>query len=192
MSRGMALLREDLLADRKIVVAGETGVEQAQAQALARLGAGVLEFDPSLDDERATEWAREQEPVHGLLYVAGPSFSAGGPGALQTALERTWLAVRAVATGALIPGGDGGRVVLLAPAADAGEFVGAVRAALENLARTLSIEWARYGITTTALAPRARTSDADVATLVAFLFSAAGGYFSGCRFELGALIRSSS
>ena len=63
----------------------------------------------------------------------------------------------------------------------------AARAALENLARTLSAEWARYGITVTAIAPGRSTTDDEVASLVAFLTSVAGDYYSGCRFELGAI-----
>ena len=52
------------------------------------------------------------------------------------------MATRAVATGALIPAGAG-KCVLIAPRPDRGPFAGAARAALENLARTLSVEWAR-------------------------------------------------
>ena len=75
--------------------------------------------------------------------------------------------------------------MLIAPAEDPGdEFVAAARAALENLARTLSIEWARYGITAVAIAPAAGARDEDVALLSAYLVSGAGDYFSGCRFEL--------
>ena len=48
------------------------------------------------------------------------------------------------------------------------------------------MEWARYGVTTVALAPGARTSDAELAELVSFLVSPAGEYFSGCVLELGA------
>jgi hypothetical protein len=50
------------------------------------------------------------------------------------------------------------------------------------------VEWARFGITATSIAPGPSTRDAEIATLVAFLVSPAGGYFSGCRFELGAVI----
>ena len=63
------------------------------------------------------------------------------------------------------------------------------RAALENLARTLSVEWARFGITTVAVTPGAATSDDELARLVAFICSPAGSYFSGCRFDLGLLER---
>jgi NAD(P)-dependent dehydrogenase (short-subunit alcohol dehydrogenase family) len=90
-----------------------------------------------------------------------------------------------VATGTLIPGGAG-KVVLIAPAPAAGSFAAAARAALENLARTLSVEWARYGVTTAAIAPGAGTTEEDLAELVCFLVSRAGEYFSGCAFELAA------
>ncbi len=84
------------------------------------------------------------------------------------------------------PGGSGA-IVLLAPRPDAVAHAEAVRSALENLARTLSVEWARYGITTTAVAPGAKTTEKDLATLVAFLCSSAGSYFSGSRLELDGL-----
>ncbi len=184
----MKLLREDLLADRRVVIAG--GSEPQLAQTLARLGATVVEFEQGLDDDHATEWARARAPLHGLVYLAASSFGEGDGAGLQATLEQAWVAARAVATGALIPSGDGGRLVLLAPAENAGEFAQPARAALENLARTLSVEWARYRITATAITPGASTAAAELETLVAFLFSGAGGYFSGCRFELGAVIRS--
>jgi NAD(P)-dependent dehydrogenase (short-subunit alcohol dehydrogenase family) len=85
----------------------------------------------------------------------------------------------------MIPGQDGGKILLVAPAADAGDHAEAVRAGLENLARTLSVEWARYRITVTAIAPGAQTSAEEVAQLVCFIASRAGDYFSGCRFSLG-------
>jgi hypothetical protein len=59
------------------------------------------------------------------------------------------------------------------------------RAALENLARTLSVEWARFAIVTAMVAPGEQTTDEQVAMLVAFLCSSAGHYYSGCRFSLG-------
>jgi NAD(P)-dependent dehydrogenase (short-subunit alcohol dehydrogenase family) len=44
-------------------------------------------------------------------------------------------------------------VLLVGPRPDAGAFADAARAALESLARTLSIEWARYGVTAAMIAP---------------------------------------
>jgi hypothetical protein len=48
------------------------------------------------------------------------------------------------------------------------------------------VEWARYGVTAVALTPGVRTTGAELADVAGFLLSPAGGYYSGCRFELGA------
>jgi NAD(P)-dependent dehydrogenase (short-subunit alcohol dehydrogenase family) len=133
------------------------------------------------------------EPAQALIYDAGPAFAGGGQDRLRECLEQAWIAVHDVATGALIPAGAG-KVVLIAPTPDAGSFATAARAGLENLARTLSVEWARYGISTVAVGPGAVTTEDEVAELVSYLVSPAGEYFTGCMFELGAsapLIRSS-
>ena len=95
--------------------------------------------------------------------------------------------MRAVANAAFIPNGRGGKVTLATPAADptGDPAVAGVRSAAENLARTLSIEWARHGITTVAITPGADTAEDDLAALAAYLASPAGDYFSGCRLALG-------
>jgi NAD(P)-dependent dehydrogenase (short-subunit alcohol dehydrogenase family) len=94
--------------------------------------------------------------------------------------------VRAVANVAFIPAARGGKVTLVAPAPDDGDPAAAgVRAAAENLARPLSIEWARRGIVTVAITPGVDTADTELAALVAYLVSPAGDYFSGCRLALG-------
>jgi hypothetical protein len=84
----------------------------------------------------------------------------------------------------MIDAPGGGKIILLAPAPDAGPHAEATRAALENMARTLSIEWARYDVRVTAIHPGARSRAADVGALVAYLASPAGDYFSGCVFSL--------
>ncbi|HWF71971.1 MAG TPA: hypothetical protein VG186_01430 [Solirubrobacteraceae bacterium] len=170
----MTLLRTNLLSERVIALAGE--VRPAVAAELSALGAHLH------PDEGGPE-----APVHGLVYDAAASFGAGGPAALRAAVDDAWSAIHAIATAAFIPSGQGAVIVLLAPRPRDGQYASAVRAALENLARTLSIEWARFAITTTAIAPGAGTTDEEIAALVAFLVSPAGGYFSGCRFELGAV-----
>jgi NAD(P)-dependent dehydrogenase (short-subunit alcohol dehydrogenase family) len=126
------------------------------------------------------------------VFDTGPTFADGGQAELGAALEAAWVATRGVAAGALIPAGAG-KVLLIAPRAAGAAFASAARAALENLARTLSVEWARYGVTAVAIAPGAATTDDDLAELVCFLVSVAGDYFSGCAFDLGgeALIRTS-
>jgi hypothetical protein len=170
----MTSLRPGLLDGRSVVLAGD--LPASVSDELSSLGAAVSGYHDEADEERGLEWAREQAPVHAVVCAVG--------GGLQE-VERAWTAIRGVAVGALIPAGSG-TVVLVAPRAGAVAHSGAVRAALENLARTVSVEWARYGITATAVWPGTGTKDADLATLVAYLCSQAGDYFSGCRFELGA------
>ena len=179
--------RPGLLDDRRVAIAGGGPRADAVCERLVSLGAQVdnLDGDMLAGEDDAAGWARERAPLHALVVEAGATFGAGGPDGLRVALEHGWRAARAVATGALIATGGPGRVLLIAPGPDAGPHAGAARAALENLARTLSVEWARYSITTVAITPGAATSDAEVAELVCFLVSEAGGYFSGCRFALG-------
>jgi NAD(P)-dependent dehydrogenase (short-subunit alcohol dehydrogenase family) len=123
------------------------------------------------------------------VHDAGGAFGAGGEGGLAAALQGAWNAVASAAARSMIPAGSSGKVVLIAPRSGAGRYADPARAGLENLARTLSIEWARYGITVTAIAPGRTTREEDVALLVAFLLSGAGDYYSGCRFELDAVER---
>jgi NAD(P)-dependent dehydrogenase (short-subunit alcohol dehydrogenase family) len=162
--------------------------------ALVRMGGSVEAFDlaAELDDADAEQWAGSRAALRALVFDAGAAFGEGGQAGLRAALDQAWMAIRAVAAGALIPGHGGGKIVLLTPRANAGMYAAAARSGLENLARTLSVEWARYGITTSAVAPGATSTDEEVAVLIAYLLSRAGDYFSGCRFELGAaLIRAS-
>jgi hypothetical protein len=102
--------------------------------------------------------------------------SAEGVDAVRAALDGAWAAIQPEATGAKL-------ILLLAPPpGDA--HAEAARAGLENLARTLSIEWARLGIRPVAIHPGAQTPAGEVAELAAFLASPAGAYYSGCRFDL--------
>jgi hypothetical protein len=179
------LLAANLLESTSVALAG--GVRPAVADALSALGARLVSYGPGDEDLDAEAWAAEHAPVHALVYDAAASFADGGADALRDAVDDGWSAIQAVAGAALIPSRSGGAIVLIAPHPAAGVHATAVRAALENTARTLSIEWARFGITTTAITPGESSSDADIATLVAFLVSPAGAYFSGCRFELGAV-----
>jgi NAD(P)-dependent dehydrogenase (short-subunit alcohol dehydrogenase family) len=178
----VTLLRQGLLDGRAVALAG--GVAPAVAAALSGLGARTHELDPALDEDGAREWAAVLAPVHALVFDAAPTFGDGGERHLGAALEAAWVATRGVATGALIPAEDG-KVLLIAPRSAGGAFASAARAALENLARTLSVEWARYRVTAVAVAPGARTTDEELAELVCYLVSPAGEYFTGCLFELG-------
>ena len=72
-------------------------------------------------------------------------------------VEGTWLMTHAVATKAMIPSGEGGKVVSITLTPHNGMpgmvHSGAARAAVENMTRTLSIEWARFGIRLNVIAP---------------------------------------
>jgi NAD(P)-dependent dehydrogenase (short-subunit alcohol dehydrogenase family) len=141
------------------------------------------------------------QPRAQVQAQAGPGARAGDaePGsgardALRDCLDGAWQATRAVATAAFIDSGRPGRVVYIAPVAASDRardaaHADAARAGLENLSRTLSIEWARYAITLVTIAPGERTSAAEVAAATAFLGSTAGAYFSGCLFDLRGLGR---
>ncbi len=162
------LLRPGLLAGRRLAVFGAGELGGAVTQTCGSLGARV---------------ARDElpDPLHVLVVDAAGLFAAGG---LRAALDGTWEAVRPAGTERMIPANDG-RVLLLAPRPGAGEHAGPARDGLENLARTLSIEWARYGVRVVAIHPADGTAATDVAALAAFLASPAGDYYSGCRFSLG-------
>jgi hypothetical protein len=178
-------LRDQLLEGRRIAMAG--GGETSFAAKLVSLGA-VVEAIPErllLDEEAAGAWAREQAPLSALVFDAGQSFGEGGGRRLGASLELAWRAARAVAVGALIDADAPAKLLFVGPRPNAGPHAEPARAALENLTRTLSVEWARYSITAVAVTPGAMTGDAEVAELVCFLVSEAGEYFSGCRFELG-------
>ena len=170
------------MAGRVVALAG--AAPPRVRDALAGLGAELRELDTALDEDAAREWAAAAGGISAVVYDAGSPFAGGGPDALRESLERAWVATRAVATGALIPAGAG-KVLLIAPRLGAGPFAAGAHAALENLARTLSIEWARYRVTAVAIAPGEETSEDELAELVCFLVSPAGEYFSGCLFELG-------
>lgn len=124
-------------------------------------------------------------------------------------VEGTWLVTHAVATKAMIPSGRGGKIfsVTLSPhnGMPGMAHSGAARAAVENLMRTLAIEWARFDIKLLALAagqfetqtlltkypqaivdriaytiPLGRLgTEREWAEMVAYLASPAGDFFSG-------------
>jgi citronellol/citronellal dehydrogenase len=119
----------------------------------------------------------------------------------------TWLMSHAVATKSMIPN-EGGKIISVTLSPHQGlpgmAHSSAARAAVENLMRVLSIEWARFNIRTTAVAsghfrtdalkkypqpvqdsvartvPLQRLGEAEEqAWLVAYLASPAGDYYSG-------------
>jgi NAD(P)-dependent dehydrogenase (short-subunit alcohol dehydrogenase family) len=196
------VLRPGVLDGLTICVVGDGAGERER---LAALDARVVTVDGDLaDEDRVAAAVAALGSIDVLVVDAASAFTAAGGGmaGLRRAVDGGWNVVRAVANAGWIVDGDreagdgpagdpgvgGGKVVLLAPAADAGEHAGAVGAALENTARTLSIEWARHGIRITAIRPRQGATADERAELVAFLASPAGDYFTGCAFALGAVV----
>lgn len=175
MATPHAILRDDLLTGVTILAAPRTPVTDA----CARVGATVEALEADLLDEAATQAAAEGTDASVLVVDSAPLFGPGGPEALRTALDGAWSAVHAH-----FAPERAAKVVLVAPRPSAGPHAEALRAGLENMARTLSIEWARHGVRTTALLPGDETAEQEVGELVAFLASPAGDYYSGCRFEL--------
>jgi citronellol/citronellal dehydrogenase len=183
--------------------------------------AGLAEALPgSFDEDAVSPFFDGVLERHGRLDVlvnnAGGQFlspaEAITPKGFRTVIDLnvqgTWLMTHAAATKAFIPQGSGKVLsVTLSPHNGMPGMVhsGAARAAVENMMRTLAIEWARFGIKTCALAAgqfktetlmtkypevvvdnlersipigRAGRSE-EMAWLVAYLASPAGDFFSG-------------
>lgn len=177
-----ALLRPGLLDGLVVALGGGGGAADAIGAPLAALGARAAALPTALDEDAMA--AAVDPATNVLVHDLRPAFAEG----LRAALDLAWVTVRAVANAAFIPGADaGGKITLIAPPAspDGDPAAAAARAAAENLARTLSIEWARHGIATVAITPGGDTDDAQLAALAAYLASPAGDYFSGCRLALG-------
>jgi NAD(P)-dependent dehydrogenase (short-subunit alcohol dehydrogenase family) len=185
----VSALRDGLLGGRAVVLAG--GVADPLRERLEALGARVEVISGGErlgeDEDRVGEWARGKAPLNAIVCDAGPAFAQGGEAALTAALERAWVAIREIANGALIPGEEPGKVVVLGPRPKSGPLADAARAGLESLVRTLSVEWARHGISAVMVAPGDASTHDEVAELVCFLVSPAAEYLSGCRLELGAV-----
>ena len=206
----------------KVVGCGRRAEPLEETAALAAGLAGAFEYEAvDIREEEAVE--RLVDGLlerHGRLDVlvnnAGGQFLAPAesitPKGFRTVIELnvqgTWLMTHAAATKAFIPQG-GGKVlsVTLSPHNGMPGMVhsGAARAAVENMMRTLAVEWARFGIKLCALAagqfatetlltkypqvvvdnlersiPLGRAGrPEEIAWLVAYLASPAGDFFSG-------------
>src|SRR5215211_2619816 len=160
---------------------------------------------------------RKHRRIHLLVNNAGGQYLTPAeditPKGFRTVIrlnvEGTWLMTHAVATRAMMPDARGGKILNVTLSPHHGlpgmAHSSAARAAVENLTRVLSIEWARFGIRLTALAagqsatetlrtkyPKAVVesvagtvplgrlgTEEEFAWLVAYLASPAGDYFSG-------------
>jgi citronellol/citronellal dehydrogenase len=183
-------------------------------------GKGSYESMDIRDDEAVEALLDGLLERHGrldcLINNAGGQFlspaEAVSPKGFRTVIELnvmgTWLMTHAAATKAFIPQGSGKVLsVTLSPHNGMPGMVhsGAARAAVENMMKTLSVEWARFGIRLCALAagqfdtetlrtkypeeisrnvaktiPLQRMgSEKEWAWLIAYLASPAGDFFSG-------------
>ncbi len=209
--QGVSILLAGVPSDGAASDSGLTGAAPTVGDTCAKLGAsvhtcallagGAPEQDDAAIDRAVAAALAEGDGVQMLVVDAAALFAAesaasaqGDNGAAQAnglidALEASWRVTRAVANAAFIGReGGGGRIVYVAPPTAAGAelpaHADATRAGLENLARTLSIEWARYGITPVSIATGPHTTAEQLAGVVAYLASAAGAYFSGCQLDL--------
>lgn len=183
-------------------------------------GIDAVQCDIREEDEvgRLVEQALERHArIDLLLNNAGGQYMVPAeditPKGFRTVMrlnvEGTWLMTHAVATKAMIPEGRGGKIVNVTISPHFGlpamAHSSAARAAVENLTRVLSIEWARFGIKLTAIAAGHFDTDTlrtkypqpvvegvagtvplqrlgrpeELAWMVAYLASPAGDYLSG-------------
>jgi NAD(P)-dependent dehydrogenase (short-subunit alcohol dehydrogenase family) len=191
------LLSPDLLDEVSILVAAvsslgvggkpEGSFARAVGDACEELGSRVVvcECDGAVEeaamDRAVTKALAKSEGLDMLVVDGAAAFAFGG---LGLCLEGAWNATRVVVNHAILPAGRGGRIVYLAPPPGAGDQADAARAGLENLARTLSIEWARHEINVVTIALGDSTTPGEAAALTAYLASPAGAYFSGCLLDL--------
>jgi citronellol/citronellal dehydrogenase len=224
---GLATARELATLGATVVGCGRRPEPlEAMASEIRERG-GRAEFEPlDIRDSEAVDALMEGVmDRHGRLDLlvnnAGGQFlspaEAITPKGFRTVIELnvqgTWQMTHAAATRAFIPQARG-KVVSITVSPHQGfpgmAHTGAARAAVENLMRTLSVEWAQFGIKTVAIAagqfdtevlrtkyPREVTENVartiplgrlgtpeEMAWLVAYLASPAGDFFSGCVITL--------
>ena len=206
-----------------VVGCGRRDEPLAAMVAEVETGGGKAEFEAMdiRDDEAVDRLMDGVLERHGridlLVNNAGGQFlspaEAISPKGFRTVIELnvqgTWQMTHAAATKAFIPQ-QRGKVVSITVSPHQGfpgmVHTGAARAAVENMMRTLSVEWARFGIRTVAVAvgqfdtetlrtkypkevvenvagtvPLGRLgSEEEMAWLIAYLASPAGDFYSGC------------
>jgi citronellol/citronellal dehydrogenase len=217
---GRAIALELASLGAAVIVCGRRveGLEEtASLGSAGRIRAEVCDIREEEQVERLVEGVvRRDGRIDLLVNNAGGQYLAPAeditPKGFRTVIrlnvEGTWLMTHAVATKAMIPAGAG-KVVSITLTPHQGlpgmAHSSAARAAVENLMRVLSIEWARYGIKLNAIAagmfgtetlmtkypkpivdamsssvPLGRLGRAEeIAWLVAHLASPAGDFVSG-------------
>ncbi len=205
-----------------VIGCGRRAEPLAETAALAEGLPGSFEYETlDIRDDEAVDAFFElvtgrQERIDVLVNNAGGQFLSPAetvsPKGFRTVIELnvtgTWLMSHAAATRAFIPQESGAIInVTLSPHNGMPGMVhsGAARAAVENMTKTLSIEWSRFNIRTCAIAagqfatdtfvnkypkqiveaihqtiPLGRVGESDeMAWLIAFLASDAGSFHSG-------------
>ena len=190
-------------------------------QAVEAIGGRFDAFACDIRDEDAVgsmvgEILARHERIDVLVNNAGGQFLApaetisakGFRTVTELNVQGTWNMTHAVATQAFIPQ-EGGKVVSITLSPHNGMpgmvHSGAARAAVENMMRTLSVEWSRFGIRLVAVAPGQIDTEVfrtkypqvvvdtvprtiplgrlgrpeEMAWLIAYLASPAGDFFSG-------------
>jgi NAD(P)-dependent dehydrogenase (short-subunit alcohol dehydrogenase family) len=199
--------REEPLAETAVLAAHLPGAFERETmdireeEAVERLFDGLLERHGRLDTLVNNAGGQFMSPAEAIT-------PKGFRTVIDLNVQGTWLMTHAAATKAFIPQ-RGGKVlsVTLSPHNGMPGMVhsGAARAAVENMMRTLAIEWSRFGIRLCALAagqfgtetlrakypkvvvdnversvPLGRVGEPEeMAWLVAYLASPAGDFFSG-------------
>jgi citronellol/citronellal dehydrogenase len=209
----------------QVVVCGRRPEPLAQTAAAADAGRVAAHACDIREEDQVDALVEEVLERHGridlLVNNAGGQYmtpaeditAKGFRTVMRLNVEGTWLMTHAVATRAMMGGRDGvppgGKIVNVTLSPHHGlpgmAHSSAARAAVENLTRVLSIEWARFGIRLTALAaghfatetlrtkypkqvvegvagtvPLGRLgTEEEFAWLVAYIASPAGDYLSG-------------
>jgi citronellol/citronellal dehydrogenase len=217
---GRATALELAALGARVVICGRRPEPLAETAALARAGSIETEVCDIREEDQVEALVgrvlERHERIDLLVNNAGGQFLSPAeditPKGFRTVIrlnvEGTWLMTHAVATRSMIPAG-GGKVISITLSPHNGMpgmvHSGAARAAVENMMRTLSVEWARFGIKCNSIAPgqigtdtfmtkypqtlvalmaqtipagRLGTAD-EIAWLVAYLASPAGDFVSG-------------
>jgi citronellol/citronellal dehydrogenase len=222
---GRATALELAACGAQVVVAGRRQEPLDETAALCEGGRCVGHVCDIREEEQVEAFVERVLSEHGqidtLVNNAGGQYMTPAeditPKGFDTVqrlnVRGTWLMTHTVATKAMIPGERGGKVLNVTLSPHHGlpgmAHSSSARAAVENLTRVLSIEWARFGIKVNALAaghfatealkkypkpvfegvartvPLQRLGEPEEhAWLVAYLASRAGDYCTGAIFTM--------